>query len=99
MNEATGHRETARMMRNPDVLHSRSGDVTVALYVESGDCFSFTGPSARIWELLETPISAREIAAQLVGEFAIDDDACLAETLAFLDDLRAEGLVRPAEAG
>ena len=90
--------EHEAFVRNPDVLHSRSGEVTVALFVESGDCFSFGGPSARIWELLETPVTPRELARQLVREYAIDEEACLAQALEYLGKLQAEGLVRHAGA-
>ena len=91
--------EDDAFVRTPDVLHSRSGGVTVALSIGSGDCFSFSGPSGRMWDLLETPQTPRELARQLVREFEIEEDACLAETLEYLGKLQAEGLVRRAEAG
>ena len=90
--------EHETLVRNPDVLHSRSGDVTVALYVESGDCFSFDGPSARIWELLETPVTPRDLARQLVREYEVDEEVCLAQALEYLGKLQAEGLIRSAGA-
>jgi hypothetical protein len=86
-------------VRNSEVMHSRSGETVVALDMESGDCFSFEGPSRRIWELLETPMTPAELARQLTSEFEVEEDACLRESLAYLARLQAEGLVQRAEAG
>jgi hypothetical protein len=91
--------EDHAFVRTPDVLHSRSGAVTVALSVGTGDCFSFAGPSGRIWDLLETPHTPRGLARQLVREFEIEEDACLAEVLDYLGRLQDEGLVQRAEPG
>jgi hypothetical protein len=91
--------EHVAIVRNPEVLHSQSGSLTVALALESGDCFSFDGPSARIWELLETPMTPRELARQLVREYEVEEAACLVQALDYLAKLQVEGLVRRAEPG
>ena len=78
--------------RLPDVLHSRMDATVFALDVGSGNCFSFDGPSARLWDLLEQPITAAEAARRLVQEFEVDEGACREEVTAYFRRLRDEGL-------
>ena len=85
-------------VRNPKVIHSHSGEAVLALDVQSGDCFSFGGPSARLWELLEQPISAADAAGELVKEFDIETETCRREILDYFGKLHAEGLIRTAAA-
>jgi hypothetical protein len=83
----------ARVRRKGDVLFSATDKEILALDVVTGDCFAFAGPSARIWELLEQPISASEAAGRLIEEYAVDADACRSEVLAHIQKLHGEGLV------
>lgn len=79
--------------RLPDVLHSRMDATVFALDVGSGNCFSFDGPSARLWDLLEQPITATDAACRLTQEYAVDKDLCRAEVTAYFRRLRDEGLI------
>jgi hypothetical protein len=86
-------------VRSADVISSQTADTTVALYIESGDCYAFSGPSARIWELLEKPISPSQTVAALMREFTIAEDACRAEVQAYFAKLEREGLVKAVDSG
>ncbi len=79
--------------RLPAVLHSRMDSTVFALHVGSGNCFSFDGPSARLWDLLEQPISAAEAARRLTREYEVDENACREEVKAFFRRLHDEGLI------
>ena len=79
--------------RLPDVLHSRMDSTVFALHVGSGNCFSFDGPSARLWDLLEQPISAVEAARRLTREYEVDEGACREEVTAYFRRLHDEGLI------
>ena len=79
--------------RLPDILHSRMDATVFALHVGSGNCFSFDGPSARLWDLLEQPITAAAAARLLVQEFEVDEGECREEVTAYFRRLRDEGLV------
>lgn len=83
-------------VRNPDAISSETPDNIVALDPGSGDCYAFSGPSARIWAMLETPVTATQIVDKLVAEFDITADACRSEVDAYLARLEAEGLAGPA---
>jgi len=85
--------------RRPDLIGSPTPEALVVLDVQSGDFYSFSGPSARIWELLEAPISASEAVARLISEFDIDEHSCRAEVEAHLARLESEGLVKAVDTG
>jgi len=79
--------------RLPEVLHSRMDATVFALHVGSGNCFSFDGPSARLWELLEQPITATAAADCLVQEYDVDRAQCRDEVAAYFKRLHDEGLI------
>lgn len=79
--------------RKPDVLHSRMDATVFALDVHSGNCFSFEGPSGRLWELLDQPISAAEAARLLTREYEVDEARCRDEVTAYFQRLSDEGLI------
>lgn len=47
----------------------------------------------RIWELTDGKRTVREIAEQVAGDFDVARDRALADTIEFLQDLNAKGLV------
>ena len=64
----------------------------------TGRVCGFADVGMRIWTLLETPRSAREIEAVLLVEFDVDPALCRRELEAFLMQLLAEDLVVPLPA-
>lgn len=66
----------------------------VALDVTKGVCYGLNRVGTRIWQLVESPRSAREIAEILVTEFDVSPDVCREQTLSLLRDLAAAELVR-----
>jgi hypothetical protein len=66
----------------------------VALDVTKGVCYGLNRIGTRIWQLLESPRSAREIAEILVTEFDVTPELCRQQTLSLLGELAAAELVR-----
>ena len=85
-------------MRKPEVIHSAMPDRVLALHIETGNCFAFGGPSARLWDLLEQPLTAAEAARRLVQEYEIEEEACRAQVSDHLHNLHAEGLISIVDA-
>ena len=76
--------------------HLVTGEVNgevVALDVSGGECYGLNKVGSRVWSLLATPASLREICAILVKEYEIDVATCEREVSSLLDDLRAAGLI------
>lgn len=66
----------------------------VALDVTKGVCYGLNRMGTRIWQLIETPRSAREIAEILLTEFEVPPEVCTEQTLNLLRELAAADLVR-----
>ena len=66
----------------------------VALDVTRGVCYGLNRIGTRIWQLLETPRSAREISDTLVQEFDVSPEVCTEQTVNLLRELKAAELVR-----
>lgn len=84
--------------RPAGVFSTQTPDETLAVHPARGTCFAFNGPSARIWALLERPISVRRLVQQLVEEYEIEETDCLDQTLAYLHRLAGEGIVATSDA-
>ena len=88
----------ARIIRCEDLLEADVNGEIVALHIQKGQCYGMNGVASRVWALLAEPRSPAEICATLSGEYEVDEATCRADVDALLDELRAEGLVKPAEA-
>jgi hypothetical protein len=66
----------------------------VALDVTKGVCYGLNRMGTRIWQLIESPRSARQIAEVLVTEFDVSPDVCTEQTLNLLRELSVAELVR-----
>ena len=79
--------------RLPELLQSRVDDSVYVLDVGSGHCFSFRGPSARLWEMLADPVCAAGAASALVTEFDVEMGACTDQVTEHFRSLHREGLI------
>ncbi len=88
-------------MKGTDLIARQDGDLVttridgelVGMSVEQGACYGFDAVATRLWVLLENPLTLDALCAQLVAEFEVEDDACHSDVLAFLTELRGEGLI------
>lgn len=80
--------------RNEDIVSTEADGTVFALNPEHGHCYLFSGPSARIWGLLEERATLDGLVRVLVSEYAIDEAACREEVAGYLASLQAEELVR-----
>lgn len=65
----------------------------VALDVQRGVCFGLNRVATRIWQIIETPLSAEQIADVLTTQFEVDRETCISETLNLLRDMAHAGLI------
>lgn len=79
--------------RRGDWLIAKVGDEFVMMSRQKVHHIGITEVSARIWELIETPLEVDAVCAQLRQEYAIPADVCRAEVEAFLNDLAEQGVV------
>lgn len=69
----------------------------VMLGLEQGKYYGLDGVGGRIWALVETPRSVRDVCAELALEYEVEPDTCLSEVVEFLTELARERLVRIAD--
>lgn len=66
----------------------------VALDINKGVCYGLNEVATRIWQIIETPSSTREIADILIEEYEVDRDMCEAHVRDLLADLLAADLAQ-----
>jgi hypothetical protein len=82
------------LSRNGDILYSAVGsDDAVMLSVTAGKYFGLNAVAARIWELLERPMTVTELCGKLCEEFEVDMQTCEAAVLNFSGEIVDNGIV------
>jgi hypothetical protein len=87
-----------RVNRPQVICQTIEGEVVV-INLQTGSYYSLTGAAATIWDALERGAGASQITGALAAHFT-DCDAGLENIVdEFLDELRGESLIVPAENG
>ena len=66
--------------------------------VAAGKYYGLNAVAARIWELLEQPMTMAQLCAQICEEFDVDVQTCEAAVLKFADEIIENGIVRASPA-
>jgi Coenzyme PQQ synthesis protein D (PqqD) len=61
--------------------------------IEAGKYYGMALTSRRIYEIIEQPCTVADVIAHLLAEYDVERSTCERETLAFLDELKREGLI------
>ena len=64
----------------------------VMLSIEKGKYFGLNSMGSRIWEMLEKPITVREMVAALVIEYDVEEKTCRQDVQTFLNKLYTQEL-------
>jgi hypothetical protein len=81
------------LARSEGILYSEvDGDVTM-MSVENGKYYSLRDVGARIWSLLERPMSPEQICNQLMAEYRVDRERCEGEVIRVMRQMASEGIV------
>ena len=83
----------AVIVRNLEPVTVEVDGTAVMMSLLQGKYYGLDAIGTRIWELVERPISARELCATLMEEFAVDRETCERDVLEFVGELAAENLV------
>lgn len=65
----------------------------VLLDLASNSYLGFDPVGSSIWQLLETPITFRDLLIALVEKYDVMEDVCRADTISFLHDLAEKNLL------
>ncbi|MGM0672502.1 MAG: PqqD family protein [Pseudomonadota bacterium] len=92
---------TPLIKRTADVVFQNldGEDGAVLLHLGSGQYHSLNPVGARIWEILEKPMSEEQLTRQIVAEFEASDDMVAQDVTSFLKELVDRKLVEVSAEG
>ena len=77
-----------------DQVSSDVGGEVAILDLGSGRYYGLDAVGARVWELVQTPRTVREVEATLLSEYDVEALRCREDLVSLLDDLAGRGLLR-----
>ncbi|MFL0198645.1 lasso peptide biosynthesis PqqD family chaperone [Clostridium sp. WILCCON 0269] len=69
-------------------------DEIVMMDISKGKYYAFNSVGSRIWELIEEPLSAKEVISILLKEYNVNVSICTDTVLTFLNGLYNESLIK-----
>jgi hypothetical protein len=69
-------------------------DDLMMLQVEQGAYYSLDPIAAEIWRLLEQPGTVQQLVEKLVQHYTVSPEQCQADVLAFLEEMRRNGMIQ-----
>ena len=81
------------VVANPDAMTSSVGIETVILHFTAGTYFGLDEVGTRIWQLVQTPRSVREIRDTLLEEYDVEEERCERAVHSLLASLAEHGLI------
>jgi Coenzyme PQQ synthesis protein D (PqqD) len=83
------------LSRNSDIFYaSVDAEQAVMLSVAAGKYYGLNAVAARIWELLEHPMTVAQLCVQICEEFEVDMQTCEPAVMRFADEIINNGIVR-----
>ena len=97
-----GHKDislSSTVLCTRDNLSCDLQDEAVLLNLQSGKYFGLNPLGARIWRLIQQPITVSDVLQELLKEYDVDAIRCEADLLSFLEAMQAHSLVKVLAAG
>lgn len=80
-------------VRNQQTVSGQIDDNLVMMDIAKGSYFSLNSVGTRIWQLLETPLTAEALCNLLLAEYDVSPDQCRAEVSEHLSYMQQLSLV------
>ncbi len=81
------------IQRKPDLLYNEIDGEVVMLNIENSEYYGMDQVGSRIWELLEKPVSMKQLISRLTKEYEVNEQQCTEDILTFLQDLIGKNLI------
>ena len=85
--------EASVIKRTTNQVCCELGSESIILNMESGTYFSVDEVGARIWALIERPMSVAAIRDAIVAEYDVDPGVCERDLRTFIEGMDAAGLI------
>jgi hypothetical protein len=82
------------VQRDPEVIAAEADQDLVMVNISNGFYYGVADVARRIWDSIEHPKKVSDLIDDLTESYNVDRPQCEAETLSFLEELRAERLLR-----
>jgi hypothetical protein len=76
-----------------DQVSSKLGDEAVILNIKTGIYFGLNEVGARIWNLIQEPVTVERVIHALLDEYDVDPEQCQDEVLNLVNDLNNAALI------
>jgi Coenzyme PQQ synthesis protein D (PqqD) len=95
-----GSSPEARVRRSSNVVSRVVADEAIVIPIRRGaadmdSIFTFNESGTKLWSLITEGQSAEALAAHLQSEYGLSPEQATADAVAFMSDLKQEGLVEP----
>ncbi len=84
----------AIIQRAPEVIAAEVDQDLIMVSVATGCYYGVSDVAREIWDAIERPKRISDLVVDLSGRYHVDSCLCEEQTLLFLEDLRAEGLLQ-----
>ncbi|MDP3774182.1 MAG: PqqD family protein [Gemmatimonadales bacterium] len=91
--------DSATVVAAGDLLASEFGAELVILNLRDGVYYGMEDVGARVWSLLQRPVTVSAIRETLVAEYDVEPARCGRDVRALLQDLAARALIEVRESG
>jgi hypothetical protein len=85
--------DTSVLMATPNMVAADVGEQVLILHLKNGQYFGLDEVGAKIWQLLQEPVTVMEIERNLLEEYDVEPEQCRREVRQLLSGLIEEGLV------
>jgi hypothetical protein len=86
-----------RVVASPDQVSSDLDGEVVVLNHRDGVYFGLdAGVGAMVWRAVQSPVPIRDVVAQVMERFDVDEARCTADVTALLNEMLRAGLVQTA---
>lgn len=75
------------IMKNHEIDDADLDGDKVMMNINKGEYFMMNSVGSRIWDIIDSPISVKEIMATLIKEYDVEEESCKASVLNFLERL------------
>lgn len=84
----------SKIARSEGMVEAEIDGETVMMSVEQGSYYGLDSIASRIWALIESPKSIREICEQLVLEYEVEMDQCQDDVMGFLHEMAERKVIQ-----
>lgn len=81
------------MVASENHVSENVGDETIILDLDSGEYYGLSGVGGRIWQLLQSPTTGKEVQAVIQEEYDVTAERSREDVIEFLRTLAEEELI------